>query len=272
MEEDKIAKRAEELMKLDSSIDREMARFLARDEAKKDEMSQLFAKVGKLLKGPAEIALVGSAAILTLAASPAILPTIATYMGFGAYLWQRENQNNSLRKLEQQIQRTGANLEDSALNFDEFMELFIQFMEIASKSAIEEKQDYLVNLFVNSVVSSTIPFSGKQTLFRIHSQISLEEIHALKVLYDAAIDAENQGKFSLVPVTKIVEKLGWTQEDAFVTCEALAQLFLVSGGVRVSDEVLEISGDSEPKHYVWRVTALAKRFVQWCTEEVSPEK
>jgi hypothetical protein len=251
MEEDKIAKRAEEL---------------------KDEMSQLLAKLGKLLKGPAEIALVGSTAILTLAASPAILPTIATYMGFGAYLWQRENQNNSLRKLEQQIQRTGANLENSALNFDEFMELLIQFMEIASKSAFDEKQDYLVNLFVNSVVSSTIPFSGKQTLFRIHSQISLEEIHALKVLYDAAIEAENQGKFSMVPVTKLVEKLRWTKEDAFVTCEALAQLFLLSEGVWVSAEDLEISGNSEPKHYVWRVTALAKRFVQWCTEEVSPEK
>ena len=251
MEEDKTAKRAEEL---------------------KDEMSQLLAKVGKHLKGPAEIAFVGSATIFSLAASPGILPMIAAYMGFGAYLWQRENQNNSLRKLEQQIQRTGANLENSALNSDEFMELFIQFMEIASKSAFDEKQDYLVNLFVNSVVSSTIPFSGKQILFRIHSQISLEEIHALKVLYDAAIDAENQGKFFLVPVTKIVEKLGWTQEDAFVTCEALAQLFLLSEGVMVSDEELEISGGSEPKHYVWLVTALAKRFVRWCTEEVSPEK
>jgi hypothetical protein len=109
MEEDKIAKRAEEL---------------------KDEMSQLLAKVGKHLKGPAEIALVGSATILSLPASAAILPTIAAYMGFGAYLWQRENQNNSLRKLEQQIQRIGANLEDSALNFDEFMELFIQFMGV----------------------------------------------------------------------------------------------------------------------------------------------
>ncbi|MCA1992913.1 MAG: hypothetical protein LDL41_12890 [Coleofasciculus sp. S288] len=234
--------------------------------AKTDETRQLIAKVGKLLKGPAEIALVGSTAIVGLAASPGLLPGIAAVMGFGAYFWQRENQNNSLHKLEQQIQRTGASLEESTLNFDEFMELFIQFMEIASKSAFEEKQNYLVNLFVNSVVSSTIPFSGKQTLFRLHSQISLEEIQVLKVIYDIEIKTHRKSRF--VSVKEVTKELGWKEEEAFVTCEALAQLFLLRDGMIVSDQDLELSDGSEPKHYAWQITELAKRFIQWIIEEV----
>ncbi len=174
MNEDKIVKRAEQLMKPNTSIHREEALSLARCEVKTDETADLVSKVWKRLKGPAEIAFVGSATIAGLAASPSLLPFIAAITSFGGYLWQRENQNNSLLKLEQKIQETGMNLAQSTLNLDEFMELFMQFMDIASKSAFDEKQNYLVNLFVNSLVSSSISFSGKQTLFRLHSQISLE--------------------------------------------------------------------------------------------------
>jgi hypothetical protein len=283
MNEDQIAKRADELMKLDSSIDKDMALFLARSEAKTDETRLLIAnlwnqmKVGagkawKDLKSPAEIGLVGSTAIVGLAASPGLLPGIAAVMGFGAYFWQRENQNNSLRKLEQQIQKTGANLEESTLNFDEFMELFIQFMEVASKSAFEEKQNYLVNLFVNSVVSSTIPFSGKQTLFRLHSQISVEEIHALKFFYDkepgiaeyeisTLVDRSSNKPVGRVSEAEVAAELKWSEQEARITCEGLSQL-----GVVYSPTV----GTLGNQRNYWRITALGKRFIQWITEEVLP--
>lgn len=268
MDENKIAERAEQIKAL--GCDSELALSIAKDEAKTDETRQLIDKIWKQLwkhgQGSAEIGLIGLPLIASLAASPGLLPGIAAVMNLGVSLWQRDNQNKCLGKLEQQIQHSGANLDQSPLNFDEFMELFYQFMEIASKSAFEEKQNYLVNLFVNSVVSSAIPFSGKQVLFRLHSQISPEEIRVLKVIYD--IEIQTQRKSQLVSVKEVAEKLGWKYEDVFVTCQALAQLFLLRHGMMVSDEMLELSDDSEPKHYVWQITKLGKRFIQWVTEEL----
>lgn len=268
MDDSKIAKLTEQIIK-ERGYNPELANSLAKNEAITEEREKLLPRIGKQLKGPAEIALVGTAAVASLVAAPGVLPGVAAYITFGAYLWQRENQNNALKKLEQQTQRRSVTLEESPLNFDEFMELFIQFMEISSQSSFEEKQNYLVNLFLNSVVSSRIPFSGKQALFRLHSQISVEEIQVLKVIYDAAM---NEKGFPALPVTEVAKKLGWKEEDTVVTCEALAQLFLLRDGMRVSDEVLGRSNDSEPKHYVWFITELAKRFVQWVTEEMPPAK
>ena len=268
MDEHQIAERAEQIKAL--GYDSELAWKIAKAQAKTDETKQLIDKIWKQLRkhgqSPAEIGLIGLPLIVGLAAYPGPLAGIAAVMSFVVSSWQRDNQNKCLGKLEQQIQQSGANLDQSPLNFDEFMELFYQFMEIASKSAFEEKQNYLVNLFVNSVVSSAIPFSGKQVLFRLHSQISLEEIRVLKVIYD--IEIQTQRKSQLVSVKEVAEKLGWKYEEVFVTCQALAQLFLLRDGMMVSEEELELSDDSEPKHYVWQISELARRFIQWVTEEL----
>jgi hypothetical protein len=260
MNEDKIVKRAEQALSL------------ARYEVKTDETADLVSKVWKRLKGPAEIAFVGSATIAGLAASPGLLPFIAAITSFGGYLWQRENQNNSLLKLLKLVlkleQKMDMNLAQSTLNIDEFMELFMQFMDIASKSAFDEKQNYLVNLFVNSLVSSSISFSGKQTLFRLHSQISLEEIHILKVFYDRepriAEYEINRLKSGRGPVGCIKEpdlatELNWLEEEARITCEGLSQLGLLYNAT---------VGTLGNQHNGWRITALGKRFVQWIIEEV----
>jgi hypothetical protein len=236
MNEDKIVKCAEQLMKENTSINWEEALSLARYKDKADETPDLVSKVLKRLKGPAEIALVGSATVAGLAAAPSLLPFIAAITSFGGYLWQRENQNNSLIKLEHKIQETDINFAQSALNLDEFMELFMQFMDIASKSAFDEKQNYLVNLFVNSLVSSSISFSGKQTLFRLHSQISLEEIHVLKIYYDREpsiaeyeINRLKSGQRSVgcVKEADLATALNWLEEEARITCEGLSQLGLL---------------------------------------------
>jgi hypothetical protein len=258
--------------------DREIASFLARWQTQQDERTSLLAsvfkefKVGaekawKQLKGSAEMGLFGLTSAVSLEAALSSSPDlllIAAQMGFGVYLWQRENQNNSLRKLEHKIKKIEAKLDEPALKFDEFMELFLRFMEAASMSASDEKQNYLVNLFINSVLSSTIPFSGKQTLFRIYLQIPIEEIHALKAIYDVGIEAQNQGNFPHVPVTKVAEKLGWNEGEAYITCEALAQLLLVSDA-RVGQ--WNYFGH---EHEVWRITALGARFIKWVTEELPP--
>ncbi|MEQ9550329.1 MAG: hypothetical protein RIM23_12000 [Coleofasciculus sp. G3-WIS-01] len=186
MDDSKIAKRTKEIIEL--GYDPDLAKNIAKDEASTEETRNYIAKIWQYLKGEGdlkgaiEISAAGAAAAVNLAASPGVLAAVAAYMSFGASLWGKKNQNNALKKLAQQIQQRGASLENSPLNFDEFMDLFLKFMAISSQSSFEKKQDYLVNLFVNSVISSRIPFSGKQTLFRLHSQISVEEIQVLKVI------------------------------------------------------------------------------------------
>lgn len=266
--------------------EREIDSFLSRWQAQQDKRTSLLSSIFKRIKvgaekvwkqigSPAEMGLFGLTSAVNLKAalsgSPELL-LIAAQMGFGVYLWQRENQNNSLRKLEQHIQRTGANIEESTLDFDEFMELFIQFMEVASKSAFEEKQNYLVNLFVNSVVSSIIPFSGKQSLFRLHSQISVEEIHVLKFFYEKEpgiaeyeisrlADRSSDKPVGCVSEAEVAAELKWNEKEACITCEGLSQL-----GVVYSPTV----GTLGNQRGYWRITALGRRFIQWITEEVPP--
>lgn len=69
MDEDKIAEQTQQLI------------------AKTDETRQLIAKVGKRLKGPAEISLVGSTAIVGLAAAPGLMPGIAAVMDKQVYCY-----------------------------------------------------------------------------------------------------------------------------------------------------------------------------------------
>ncbi len=271
MDDSKIAKRTEQIIK-ERGYDPEWANSLAKDESITEETSNYIAKIWQHLKGDLkgaiEISATGTGIAASLAASPGVLTAVSAFIGFGTYLWGRENNINALKKLAQKLQKSGASLEESPLNLDECRELFLQFMEISSKSSFEEKQNYLVNLFINSVVSSKIPFSGKQALFRLHSQISVEEIQVLKVIYDATIELYTQQSLPNVPVTNVADKLGklgWKEEDAYVTCEALAQMMLVIDG--------NIGTYSHwgNEHQVWRITALGNRFIKWVTEELPLE-
>jgi hypothetical protein len=216
-----------------------------------EETRQLIAKVGKRLKGPAEIALVGSTAIVGLAAAPGLMPGIAAVMGFGAYLWQRENQNDFLRKLEQQIHRTDAKLNVSTLKPDEFMELFIQAMEIASNSASELKRQALANALVNSVIPPTSQFIGKLTLLRILSQLSDEEIQVLRLFWSEFYDwARSRATLDYEDVSKLLK---WDVEEARAICDGLIQL----GLARYRGNGIAL-------------TALAEKLVKWVKGEVLP--
>ncbi|MEQ9550330.1 MAG: hypothetical protein RIM23_12005 [Coleofasciculus sp. G3-WIS-01] len=68
-----------------------------------------------------------------------------------------------------------------------------------------------------------------------------------------------------MPVTKVADKLGWQEEDAYVTCEALAQTMLVIDG---NIGTYSYCGN---EHKDWRITALGNRFIKWVTEELPLE-
>lgn len=233
-----------------------------------EEEKQFRTKVLNKLKSVWDIGIAGLPQILTLLSSTTPLVLGATVSGFVVSVWSREQQNKLLDKLNKQlnerINETNAELNKPALNFDEFMELFVQAMDIASESKSEMKRQSLAKALVNSLIPPTSQFTGKQALLRILAQLSDEEMVVLKVLYDEVIDAQNQGNFPAVSVTQIAEKLGWKQDETSVTCLELAQLFLVS------DASIGQWNSFGHEHEVWRLTPLATKLIQWVTEEVPP--
>jgi hypothetical protein len=144
---------------------------------------QFFKEIWNQIKNSSDIGLQGLIQILTILAAPTFLVAGATGLSFVSYLWGREQQQKFLNNLEEEINLLRRDIQNIEVNYDEFMEEFSAVMEIASKSACEEKRKYLVNAFINSIVPTSIPFTGKQTLWRILSQISVEEIQTLKVIY-----------------------------------------------------------------------------------------
>jgi hypothetical protein len=263
MDEDKIAERAGQIIAL--GIDSEMAWKLAKDEAKPEEIKQSIAQAWNKIKGSAEIGLAGLVQILTLLSSPVPLAAGATGFGFLSYLWGREKQNKLLEELKKQIDErineTQAKLDEPAISFDEFMELFIQAMDTASKSKSELKQQALAKALVNSVIPPTRQFIGKLALLRILSQLSDEEMIALQVVYDEKPHIE---QIFLVP-TKIEARLGCSSQDALVICQSLRQLGLVS---EPNFNTNAVSIEYSPELQGWRITELAQKLIKWVTEEV----
>jgi|694.fasta_scaffold135666_2 hypothetical protein len=215
---------------------------------------QFFKKIGNQIKNSSDIGLQGLIQILTLLSSPVSLVVGATGLSFFSYLWGREQQQKFLNNLEQEITLLRLGIENIEVNYDEFMEEFSAVMEIASKSACEEKRKYLVNAFINSIVPTSIPFTGKQTLWRILSQISVEEIQALKVIKD-------QNEF-IVDIKSISKSLNWNEQDTIVICEALSQLMLIKNA-----SIGQY--DSFNNDQIWSITSLGSNFIQWCNEKQS---
>lgn len=256
-----IAKLAEELEK-NFNINPEKAQKLAQQE---EEEGQLRTKVLNGLKSVWDIGLAGLPQILTLLSSPVPLVLGATVSGFVASVWEREEQNKLLDELKKQINErineTNAKLNDPTLSFDEFMELFVQAIDIASKSKSELKRQALAKALVNSLIPPTSQFTGKQALLRILSQLSDEEMVALQIVYDEKPHIEQT---FLVPV-EIEARLGCSSEDALVVCQSLRQLGLVN---EPNFNTNAVSIEYSPELQGWRITELAQKLIKWVTEEI----
>jgi hypothetical protein len=246
-----IAERTESLAKNLNINQEEALKLVQQEEAEK----QLRTKVLKHLKSFWDIGLAGLPQILTLLSSPSPLVLGATASGFVASVWGREQQNKLLDELQKQINErineTNAKLNEPALSFDEFMELFVQAMDIASKSKSELKRQALANALVNSVIPPTSQFIGKLTLLRTLSQLSDEEIQVLTLFWSEFYDwARSRATLDYEDVSKL---LMWDVEDAHAICVGLVQLGLARyGGNGIT------------------LTALAQRLVQWVKGEVPP--
>lgn len=227
MDKDKAIKLIEQLMNY--GLAPEEARWIAERELQAVEESQRTGKILNQLKGTAEIGLNSLVSVLNFLASPGYFAGAAAGGSFLVYLWGREQQNKFLREFKQQVnERIDEKLEQSrTLDLDEFMELFTQAMEIASKSASELKRQALARALVNSVVPPTNQVSGKQALLRVLAQISDEEMLALTALYKHESVADELKKFAGISINELVVALDWSESETLVACEGLRQLGLV---------------------------------------------
>jgi hypothetical protein len=205
--------------------------------------------------------------ILTLLSSPSPLALGATVGSFVASVWGREQQNKLLDEIKElidkKINETNAKIKEPALSFDEFMELFVQAMNIVSKSKSELKRQALAKALVNSLIPPNSPFTGKQALLRILSQLSDEEMIALQVMRDEKPHIEQ----TFLVTAEIEARLRCSPEDALVVCQSLRQLGLVN---EPNFNPNAVSIEYSPELQGWRVNELAQKLIKWVTEEVPP--
>lgn len=203
--------------------------------------------------------------ILTLLSSPSPLALGATVGSFVASVWGREQQNKLLDEIKElidkRINETNAKIKEPALSFDEFMELFGQAMDIVSKSKSELKRQALAKALVNSLIPPNSPFTGKQALLRILSQLSDEEMIALQVMHDEKPHIEQ----TFLVTAQIEARLRCSPEDALVVCQSLRQLGLVN---EPNFNPNAVSIEYSPELQGWRVNELAQKLINWVTEEV----
>ncbi len=230
-----------------------------------EEETQLRIKVQNGLKSIWDLGLAGLPQILTLLSSPVPLVLGATVSGFIGSVWGREQQNKLLDELKEQINerihQTNAKLNEPALSLDEFIELFVQAMDIASKSKSELKRQALAKALVNSLIPPTSQFTGKLALLRILSQLSDEEMIALQVVRDEKPHIEQ----TFLVTAEIEARLRCSPEDALVVCQSLRQLGLVN---KPNFNTNAVSIEYSPELQGWRITELAQKLIKWVTEEV----
>ncbi|MGB3692784.1 MAG: hypothetical protein WA999_08670 [Spirulinaceae cyanobacterium] len=223
---------------------------------------------GQLLSGAIITTVTG---ILNLV--PHLVP-VSLGIGSGFLTWQ----TFQLNKFQERVRRRLIALDEDKLDkdfleSDEFISLVVQAVEAASKTASEIKQKTLANVIANSVVLPTSKYKNKEALLRIVSQMSNEEMQALKVLYDEEhrlVTAEkndreenkgNNHQLYVVKGEEIAQKLGWKEEDTRITCEGLSQLALIY------DRSTGFSSATG-----WRISTLAKKLIEFSQESVISQK
>ncbi|MGC1249135.1 MAG: hypothetical protein WA865_23200 [Spirulinaceae cyanobacterium] len=223
---------------------------------------------GQLLSGAIITTVTG---ILNLV--PHLVP-VSLGIGSGFLTWQ----TFQLNKFQERVRRRLIALDEDKLDkdfleSDEFISLVVQAVEAASKTASEIKQKTLANVIANSVVLPTSKYKNKEALLRIVSQMSNEEMQALKILYDeepslAATEKEERdkeiSKLQFVNDQYIAEQLEWEENDARITCEGLCQLGLVYNPARGM-----VVGRPEGFNGCWRVTSLAQKLIKFAQDPAS---
>ena len=198
---------------------------------------------------------------------PALVP-ISIGIEAGFTTWQTLQLNKFQERVKQRLVALNKDkLDKDFLKSDEFISLVIQTAEAASKTASEVKQKALANILTNSVVLPTSKYKNKETLLRVLSQLSDEEIQALKIVYEeeasllkAEKKALDEGYLKTLSVEDkdIAKQLRWSEEDARIACEGLFQLALV-----YNHNIGAVFDGKDTLYGYWRVTSLAQKLIEF---------
>lgn len=110
-----------------------------------------------------------------------------------SWAWEESNARDFHDELEERLRRIEREKVDEVyFNSDEFISLFAQATETASKTASDLKRQALAKALVNSLVTPTSELPGKQALLRVLSQMSDEEMIALSALYKNVREGDSE--------------------------------------------------------------------------------
>lgn len=173
--------------------------------------------------------------------------------------WQNKNFQQFQFELERKFKGIEQEkIDKSFIASDEFKALIVQGLEAAIKASSSERCEALANAILSSAILPTSKFRNKQTILRVLSQITDEEIIALKILdyYEYYLKASNKPT-DVVSVEQLSEEMSLDIEETRVTCDGLLQL-----GLAYDTEGQ--SFDSMGKHrQSLRITALGRRVIQY---------
>lgn len=274
MNEDKINERAARLVRDYNITDSQLIRHIE-EQIQQDEIENRFrTQLINRLKSVWELGIAkGLPQILTLLSTPTSWGFAATASGFVISAWEREQQNkgfNELKEtLEKRIDEIKTKSESSRLTFDEFMERFIKVRDITSKSSSDLKRKALANLLVNSVLAKTEKFTGDETVLRLISQLSNEEMLAITAI-DKIQKSDNSKQAFGVSIADIEQEMKWSEQETRIACEALLQLNLIFEPPISSQTYLSLDEPINVRRFRGLlISDLGNHLVKWCGE-VSP--
>ncbi len=179
-------------------------------------------------------------------------PPAGALASFMSWAWEESNARDFHDELEERLRRIEREKVDEVyFNSDEFISLFAQATETASKTASDLKRQALAKALVNSLVTPTSELPGKQALLRVLSQMSDEEMIALSALYKNV--REGDSEITLFDLKNTIEA-EWSHEDIAVAYEGLTQLGLA------------LTRDFD--HELWKISTLGNRLIKWCSGEL----
>jgi hypothetical protein len=182
---------------------------------------------------------------------------LGTGLNLALSAWQTNNTAQFKQKMDYELKYLGQRkLDREFIHSDEFKEFLLKATKDASETKSEAKQKAFACLLTNTAIGSFDSFKDKHLLRRILDQISESELLALAKIHEAQLDWQfpnnDADDYSYQCTNQVVDRLGWSQNDARMATEGLRQLQLIS----IIDGFIE----DELERPQW-ISEIGKRFI-----------
>lgn len=204
--------------------------------------------------------IIGEPLISAAVAFLGIVPIAGASASAGLSAWQNKNFQKFARVVKQRFERIErSTIDRDFVESDEFKGLIVQSIEAASYSASERRREALAGALLESCTLSKSKLGNKQTIIRALSQMSDDEIIALKVLYrlEQKFDLFERKPTDVVTTQQMSEEIHCGDEETKITCDGLLQLGLAYDA---EGQYFDSTGQHRQ---IWRITSLGNRIVEY---------